>query len=143
MKLSNMACQRAVPGRVALELRDVVLERRRQERARSIGEGRAGRELRVQVLEPASVEVLLQLGVRGRARPQGMPGGQHLVREARRSEAVGRLDAASEPVLALEHADVPAVPGEERGARERVDAGADEDHVESRHGATLSPTLPA
>ena len=139
MNASNIALPAgSVPGSVTLELRDVVLERGRQEGARAVGEGRARGKLGVQVLEPAPIEVVLQLGVRGRARPERVPRRQELVREPRSGEPFAGLDAAAELVLSLEDADVPAVPGEERGAREGVDTGADEDRVETRHGPTLS-----
>ena len=119
------------------ELGDVGGAVGREVRARAVRERRRGRQVGVQVLEPEPVEVRLQLGVGGRADPERMPGGEDLVREPRRGQALDGLDRAAEPVVSLEHADPPAVLREQRGARERVDAAADEDRVESRHGATL------
>ena len=117
------------------ELGDVVFERGREERCGAVRVGRAGRKLGVQVLEPAPVELGLQLGVRGRAREERMPGCEHLVREAGNGEVRRRSDAPAELRLALEDADVPARLRQERGARERVDPRADEDRIESRHRA--------
>ena len=119
------------------ELGDVGGAVGREVRARAVRERGRGRQVGVQVLEPEAVEVRLQLGIGGRADPERVPGGEDLVREPGRGQAVDRLDRAAEPVVSLEHADAPAVLREERGARERVDAAADEDRVESGHAPTL------
>ncbi len=105
--------------------------------ARPVRERGRGRQVRVQVLEPEAVEVRLQLGVGGRADPERVPGGEDLVPEAGGGEPVDRLDRAAEPVVPLEHADAPAVLCEQCRTRERVDAAADEDGVESGHAPTL------
>ena len=120
---------------MALELGDVGFERGGQEDARSVGVGRRGRRLGVQVLEPTAIEIRLQLLVGGRADPEWMPRGEHLVGEAWSREIGRRPDAPSEIVVSLEQADTPAGLREERGAGEGVDSGADEHRVEGRHGA--------
>ena len=125
---------RAVAGRVTIELGDVVLERRRQERCSAIGEERAGRQVGVEVLEAVTRQVVAQLGVGRRAREERMPGGHQLVREARRGELGGRVDGAAEAVVPLQHADAPALAREQRRARQGVDAGTHEDRVKARHG---------
>ena len=132
----------AVPGRMPLELRYVVLERRGEERARSVGEGRGGREVGVEVHDSTRVELVLQLRVGGRAGPERMPRGEELVREPWRGQVARRPDAPAELLGALEHAHAPARLREERRPREGVDPGADEHRVEGRHRrATLSGRL--
>ena len=74
---------RTVPLCVPGELGDVLLERRREEDARPVREGRSRGELGVQVLEPAGGEVGLELRVCGRPGEERMPRGEDLVREAR------------------------------------------------------------
>jgi len=64
---------RTVAGRQPLELGDVLVERRREERSRAIGEQRAGRVLGVEVLEAVPREVLGQLPRRRRAREERVP----------------------------------------------------------------------
>ena len=103
------------------ELGDVRGAVGREERARAVRERRAGRQVGVQVLEAERVEVGLQLGIGRRADPERVPGGEDLVREPGRRQAVDGLDRAAEPVVSLEHADAPAVLREQRGAGERVD----------------------
>jgi hypothetical protein len=85
---------------VALELLDVRLVGGGEERARPVREERAGRELRVQVLETARVQVVGQLGVGGRADEERVPGGEDLVREARLGQ-LGGLDRAAEIIVAM------------------------------------------
>ena len=130
---------RSVCLRVPRELGHVVLERGGEERARTIRKRGSRGELGVQVCEPAAPELVLELGVRGGAREERMPGGEHLVREARCGQVRGGLDAAAEVVVPLEDADLPAGLREKRRAREGVDPGADEDRIEGRHRrATIS-----
>ena len=66
-----------------------------------------------------------------------MPGGEDLVREPWRGQAVDGFDRAAQPVVPLEHADAPTLLREQRASGERVDAATDEDRVEPRHAATL------
>ena len=87
----------------------------------------------VQILEAERVEIRLQLGIGRRADPQRVPGGEDLVCEPGRREAVDGLDRAAQPVVSLEHADAPTLFREQGTGRERVDAATDEDRVESRH----------
>ena len=133
---------RAVRGGVPGELRDVVLERRRQERSGPVGIRGAGRKLRVEVFDAASIQVGLQLGVRGRAGEEGVPRGEHLVCEAGDGEVGGRPNTAAELLAPLEDAHVPASLREQRRPGECVDPGADEDRVESRHGADANQCGP-
>ena len=106
-------------------------------RARPVRERGRGGEVGVQVLEPEAVEVRLQLGVGRGADPERVPGSKDLVPEAGGGETIDRLDRAAEPVVPLQHADPPTVFREQCGTRERVDAAADEDGVESGHAPTL------
>ena len=71
----------AVPGgavarRVAVEFLDVRLVRGGEEDALAVGEERPGRELRVQVLEAARVQLVAELRVGGRAHEERVPGGR-------------------------------------------------------------------
>ena len=127
----------AVTRRVAVELGDVCFHRRLQEHRPAVREGGRGREPRVDVLEPSSVELVAQLGVGGRPREERMPRAHHLVREPRQGVVRLRPDRTAEPVGALEHADAPSLPRQERRGGHRVDARPDEDGVEGRHAATL------
>ena len=138
MNSSNCRCH-AAPSPVgeAVELRDVRLERGVEEHRAPVRERRRGREVRVDVLEPAPVELVAELGVGGGAGEERVPRAQHLVREARQRVVGLGVDRAAEPVRALEDADAPAVPGEQRRGGQRVDARADEHRVERRHAATL------
>ena len=104
----------------------------KQERRLAVRIGRAGREVGVQVLEPAGGEVVAEQGVRRAADPERMPGGEHVVPEARLGD-LGGLDRAAEPVVPLEHADAPAGTGEQRAAGERVDAAPDQHRVVLSH----------
>ena len=96
--------------------------------------GKRGRRRQggIQVLEPARSEVVAELGVRSAADPQRMPRAEDVVVEARLGE-LGAVNRAAEPVVPLEHADVPARAREQRAARERIDAAADDDRVEVSH----------
>ena len=120
------------PRRVPVELRHVVLQRGGQERARAVREERRGGEVGVEVLQPAGVEVVLQLGVGGRAGEQRVPAREDLVPEAGLGE-LGRADGAAEPGVALQDADAPARLREQRAAGERVDPAAHEDRIERLH----------
>ena len=115
------------------QLGDVRCSVGREECARAVRERGGRRQVGVQVLEAECVEIRLQLGIGRRADPQRMPGGEDLVREAGCREVFDGLDRAAEPVVALEHADAPALFREQRTSRERVDAATDEDRVEPRH----------
>ena len=126
-----------VAGRPAVELGDVRLHRRLQEHRRAVGVCRARRQVGVQILETAPVELVAELGVRRGAREERVPGAHHLVGEAGQRVVRLRADGAPEPVRPLEHADAPAVSGEERAGGERVDSRPDEDGVEPGHAARL------
>ena len=119
---------------------------RREERAAPVRERRRGRMLRVQVLEPAGGELVSQLGMRRPADPERVPGTEHVV-EVPVLRELGRSDRPAELRLALEQADVPPGAREQRAARERVDAAADDDGVVLSHapypGRRHLPTPPA
>ena len=117
-----------VAGRVALELLDVGLVRGREEDALAVGEERACRQLGVQVLEAARVQLVAELSVGGRAHEERVPRGEDLVREAGLGD-LRRPDRAAEVVVALEHEHALPGAGQERGSGERVDAAPDEDDV--------------
>ena len=87
------------------------------------------------------MELVAELGVGRRAREQRVPGAEHLVREAGQRVVGLRPDRAAEPVGALEHADAPPVPREQRRGSEGVDARADKHRVEARHAGEAT-TLP-
>ena len=128
----------AVAVVVAIELRAVRVGRAEQKRRLAVREERRGRVVRVQILEPARGEVVAELGVRRAADPERVPGAEDVVVEARLGD-LGRLDRAAEPVVALEHADAPAGPREQRAARERVDPAADDDGVVLGHSHQRAP----
>ena len=88
--------------------------------------------LSVEVLEPARGELVAQLGMGRAADPERMPGAEDIMQEARLGQ-LRRLDRSPQLCLALEHADAPAAPREQRGARKRVDAAADDDGVVLSH----------
>ena len=118
----------AVAVLVAVELGGVRLGGAQQERALAVREERPRRQLRVQVLEPVPREVVAELRVRGAADPERMPRAEDVVVEPRLGD-LGGLDRAAEPVVPLEHADVPARLREQRTAGEAVDPRADDDGV--------------
>jgi hypothetical protein len=64
----------------------------------------------------------------GAADPQRVPRTEDVVLEPRPGD-LGRADAAAEPALSLEDADVPTGLREQGGTREAVDAAADDDCV--------------
>ena len=128
----HVAPRLAVAAPVPLELLGVAVGAAEQERCLAVGEGRGGRVLGVQVLEPARGEVVAELRMRRTAHPEGVPRTEDVVVEAGLGD-LGRVDRAAEPVVALEHAHAPARAGEKGAARERVDAAADEDGVEVSH----------
>ncbi len=64
-----------------------------------------------------------------------MPRRHQLVREAGRGQIGGGANRAAEHLVALQDAHAPALAREQRGTRQRVDAGTHEDRVEARHGA--------
>jgi hypothetical protein len=105
-----------VGGGVATELLHVALERTRDECRGAVGERGPGRQVGVDVRDPAAIELVLELRVCGRAGEERMPRGEHLMGEPRKRELVGRPDAAAGNVVALEDAHAPAVAGEEGGA---------------------------
>jgi hypothetical protein len=101
--------------------------------------GRASRrELGVQVLQAAGVEIALQLGVGGRAHEQRMPRGVDLVQEARLRD-LRRANGAAEPLVSFEHTDLPALLRQQRGCDERVDPAPDRDRVVAPQ---VSPSVP-
>ena len=90
------------------ELGDVRGAVGREERARAVREGaRRSAGQCSEYSRPSAVEIRLQLGIGRRADPQRVPGGEDLVREPGRREAVDGLDRAAQPVVSLEHADAP------------------------------------
>ena len=138
MNASNCCCHAAPsPLCEAVELGDVRLHRRLEEHRRAVGEGRGRREVGVHVLEPPAPELVAELCVRRRAHEQRMPRAHHLVFEPGQRVVGLGPDGAAETVRLLEHADGPAVPGEQRSRRERVDSGSDEHGVERGHAARL------
>jgi hypothetical protein len=112
------------------ELGDVLLVRGGEERRAAVREQRRSRQVGVQVLDAARLEVVPQLRVRGRAGEERMPGGEDVVNEARLSD-LGGSNRAAEPVVPLQHADAPARLREQRGRDERVDPAPDRDRVEA------------
>ena len=114
------------------ELLRVPLRRAQEERRAAVRKRRRRGQLRVEVLEPARRELVAELGVRGAADPERMPGAEDVVQEPRLGQLLG-LDRAAEPVVALEHADAPLRSREQRRARERVDAAPDDDRVVLSH----------
>src|SRR5439155_22603629 len=89
---------------------------------------RGGREVGVQVLDPATPELVLQRRVRGRAGEERVPGREDLVHEPRFRDFCSP-DRAAEPVVLLQHADRPPRSREQRGGDERVDPAPDRDGV--------------
>ncbi len=121
----NPATVRSHPGPSAATFSSCEVVRKR---ALAVGEERRRRQLGVQVLDPAPLELVLQLRVRRRAGEERVPRGEDLVDEARLGD-LGRADRAAEPVVALQHAHAPAGPREQRRGDERVDPAADRDRV--------------
>jgi hypothetical protein len=113
---------------VPVELGGVRLGGPEQGGALAVRVQRRRRELGVQVLEPVRCERVAELRVRGPAHPERVPGAEHVGLEAGLGD-LGRLDRAAEPVVALEHTDVPATLREQRRTGETVDARADDDRV--------------
>jgi hypothetical protein len=128
---------RAVAVGPAVELGDVRLERGPEEHRGTIREGGGRGEVGVDVFEAAAVEVVGELRIGRGALEERVPGAQHLVREPGRRVVGFRPDRAAEPVRALEDADLPSVPREERRGGQRVDPRAHQDRVVGRHAATL------
>ena len=96
-------------GPLRAELARVALGVAQQERRVAVGERRRGRQLGVQILEPARRELVAELRVRGAADPERMPRAEDVVEEAGLGQ-LRRVDRAAEPVVPLEHADAPARP---------------------------------
>ena len=120
---------------MAGELLDVVLERRGQEGGAPVGEKRCRRKLGVEVFETMAAQVVAELAVGSRPRKERVPRSHQLVREAGRGQVVHGSDRAAEHLVALQHADAPALSREQRGTRQGVDTGTHEDRVKARHGA--------
>jgi hypothetical protein len=99
------------------ELLRVFLRRAREEGGAAVRECGRRRQHGVQVLEAAHLEIRAELGVRGAADPERMPGAEDVVEETRLRQLLG-LDRAAEPVVALEHADAPVCAREQCGAGE-------------------------
>ena len=110
------------------ELGGVAVGGAQEERALAVRERGRRREVGVQVLEAVPRELVAELRMRRPADPERMPRAEDVVLEPRRGD-LGGLDRAAEPVVALEHAHVPAALREQRRAREAVDARADDDRV--------------
>ena len=138
MNVSNWrGPRRAVAGVVAVELGDVRLQRRLEEHRLAVGERRRRRQVGVDVLEPARVEVVRELRVGGGPLEERMPRAEHLVGEAGQRVVLDRPDRTAQALVPLEHADAPALAREQRGPGQRVDPRPDEDGVVRGHGATL------
>ena len=114
------------------ELACVPLGVAEEERGLAVREGGRRGQVRVEVLEPARRELAAELGVRGAADPERMPGAEDVVDEARLGD-LRRVDRTAEPVVALEHADAPAAASEQRAARQRIDTAADDHRVVLSH----------
>ena len=126
--VEQLAPRGPVARRVAVELGRVRVGAAEQERRLAVGERGGRRQLGVQVLEAARGELVAEQRVGRAADPERMPAREHVVVEAGLGD-LGRSDAAAEPVVALEHDDVPAGAREQRAAGERVDPAPDEDDV--------------
>ena len=124
------AFEHAVP--LLAELSRVALRVAQQEGGLAVRKGGRRGQVGVEVLEAALGELVAELRVRGAADPERVPRGEDVVDEPGLRD-LGRADRAAEPVVSLEHADVPASADEERSARERVDPAADDDCVELVH----------
>ncbi len=114
------------------ELARVALCVAQQEGRLAVGIHRSRGQIGVEVLEPARRKVVAEQRVRGAADPERMPRAEDVVQEPRLCE-LGRVDRAAEPVVALEHADAPAVPRKQRAAGEGVHAAADDHRVVFSH----------
>jgi hypothetical protein len=137
VRVREELCEERVPRSavarvVAVELGRIRLGGPQQERALAVGVQRARRQLGVQVLEPVSPEVVAELRVRRATDPERMPCAEDVVVEPRLRQLRG-LDRTAEPVVALQHAHVPPRLREQSGAREPVDAAADDDRVVVSH----------
>src|SRR5581483_7331253 len=134
------------PGPLRAELRRIAVGVPEEECGRSVRERSRRRQLGVEVLEPPPGELVAEQRVRGAADPQRMPRTQDVVVIARLRELL-RPHAAAKAVGALEHAYTPPGPREQRAARERVDAAADDDGVVLSHAPSPDrrhlPTPPA
>src|SRR5206468_9284378 len=82
----------------------------------------------VQVLEPTRRELVPELRVRRAADPERMPGAEDVVVEPGLGELRG-LNRTPEVPAALEDANVPAGPSQQRRAGKRIDPAADDDRV--------------
>ena len=87
------------------------------------------------------MQVAGELRVRSRPDEKRMPGGEHLVQEARLGD-LRRANRTAQPVVPLEHEHAPAAARQQRSARERVDPAAHEDHVVALPAhSTASPSV--
>ena len=139
MNPSNIASQ-AGPSASAwrAELGDVPLERRREER----GSSRPGTPCRwggrcSGTRRPRRSSSSSSSAYAGEPVKSGCQEASTSCVKPGSGEVGRRLDAAAELVVPLEDADAPAGLREQRRTRERVDPGADEDRIESRHRARL------
>ena len=119
-------------GPLGAELVRVRLGGAQEERRFAVGVRGRGRQLGVEVLETARRELVAELRVRRAADPERVPRAEDVVQEPGLRQLRG-LDRAAEPVVPLEHAHAPAPAREQRAARERVDAAADDDRVVVSH----------
>jgi hypothetical protein len=99
------------------QLGDVGFGRAEQECRLALGRQRRGRVVGVEVLEPALGELVGELGMRGAAHPERVPGAEDVVQVPRLGQLRG-TDAAPELVLALEHAHAPPAASEQSCAGE-------------------------
>ena len=121
---------------MTVELLRVRIRAPEQERRLAVRRERRRRIVGVQILEPTRRELLAELRVRRAPKPERMPGAEGVVQEPWLGELRG-LDRTPEVPAALEHADVPPGPRQQRRARQRVDAAADEDRVVVSHDAIV------
>ncbi len=124
------ALQHARP--LGSQLLRVPSRRSQEERGCAIGKRGRGRQIGVQILEPARREIVAELRVRRASNPERVPRAEDVVQIAGLGE-LGCVNRAAEPVVSLEHADAPTGAREQCAAGKRVDAAADDDCVVVSH----------
>ena len=135
--IRNEAVEHPPPGSpvardMTVELLRVRVRAAEQKRRIAVRIERRSWILGVPVLEPASRQLVAELRVRRAADPERMPGAEDIVLEPGVGE-LRRLNGPTKVLAALEHANVPPAPRQQRGASERIDAAADEDRVVVGH----------
>jgi hypothetical protein len=117
---------------VTVELFRVGVGASEQERRLAVGKERGRRVVRVQILEPTRRQLFPQLSVRRPTDPERVPGTEDVVDEPGLGQLSG-LNRTAQVVAALEDADAPPGPGQERSAGQRVDPATDDDRVVVGH----------